>query len=208
MFSTLLAASSLVVLATAQVPTTPSPVFIKTGVDPTYCLGTLGSANNDAVAVLLCNVDDANQKWSFANGTVSVNGNMCLDVTDGSDVDGAKLQVYSCTEGNTNQQWYYTGDNRFVPYFPLSEQLLTRFDCYGLIGSRGRTTASASTSRTAVLRVAKPPTQSLSSGRVLTGTRTKSGTPSPLPPIRRPHPLPKLRPLNFEDCARELRNDS
>lgn len=41
-------------------------------------------------------------------------GNKCLDVTNGLTVDGTKLQIWTCTSGNTNQQFYYTVCLRFL----------------------------------------------------------------------------------------------
>ena len=43
---------------------------------------------------------------------MKVFGDKCLDVKDGSEAEGAALQIYSCSEGSANQQFYYTGDYR------------------------------------------------------------------------------------------------
>ncbi|KAG7087961.1 hypothetical protein E1B28_012002 [Marasmius oreades] len=37
----------------------------------------------------------------------------CLDVTDGINADGTKLQVWACVNGSTNQQWISTTDLTF-----------------------------------------------------------------------------------------------
>jgi hypothetical protein len=67
------------------------------------------SANNDGAAVILqtC-TGSANQKWTFTGGTITAFGNKCLDVTKGVDQDGTKLQVWTCSANNANQQWYYS----------------------------------------------------------------------------------------------------
>ncbi|KAJ7161837.1 ricin B lectin domain-containing protein [Mycena crocata] len=36
------------------------------------------------------------------------NGEMCLDLTDGSKANRTPLQIWKCTAGNTNQIWTYT----------------------------------------------------------------------------------------------------
>jgi hypothetical protein len=113
MFAQILAISSLAVLASAQVPPNANPVTLRPGINNGYCLEALGQVNFAAVSVLPC-TGAANQQWTFQNGAVSIFGNKCLDVTNGNDVDGAPLQLYDCTTGDTNQQWYYTGDERLV----------------------------------------------------------------------------------------------
>jgi hypothetical protein len=37
----------------------------------------------------------------------------CIDVTGGVNADGTKLQIWTCTEGNTNQQWISVSDFTF-----------------------------------------------------------------------------------------------
>jgi hypothetical protein len=53
-------------------------------------------------------------QWNFTNGTVRAFRNKCLDVTNGKDANGVQLQIWTCFKGNTNQQWYYTGDHRYI----------------------------------------------------------------------------------------------
>ncbi len=75
------------------------------------------ASNADGAFVTLqpCTGADA-QKWTFANGQVKIFGNSkCLDVTDGVNNDGTKLQIWSCAgSSNANQQWFYTGDYRLA----------------------------------------------------------------------------------------------
>ena len=53
----------------------------------------------------------------FQDGQVQLNGTKCLDVINGVNADGTKLQIWDC-EINTavNQQFIYTafGDNQWV----------------------------------------------------------------------------------------------
>jgi len=49
---------------------------------------------------------------------VQVFGNKCLDVTDGVNADGVKMQIWSCWGQNPNQQWYY--DKACFPPFPMA----------------------------------------------------------------------------------------
>lgn len=115
MFSQILAVSSLALLVSAQVPPNSigHPVTLSPGINNGFCLAALGQVDFSSLSVLPCS-GAANQQWTFQNGTVSIFGNQCLDVKDGNNVDGAPLQLYECTAGNTNQQWYYTVDNRLV----------------------------------------------------------------------------------------------
>lgn len=36
-------------------------------------------------------------------------GSLCMDVTDGSTANGARLQVWTCASGNANQQFSHSG---------------------------------------------------------------------------------------------------
>ena len=59
----------------------------------------------------------SDQEWTFTNGAVTLyNGAKCLDVTNGNNFNGNKLQVWDCGSGNPNQNFYYTGygDNQYV----------------------------------------------------------------------------------------------
>ena len=65
----------------------------------------------------------ATQAWTFSAGapagtgtggvgTIKIFGNKCLDVTNGVDQSGTKLQIFTCGSGNINQQWQVsTGDS-------------------------------------------------------------------------------------------------
>jgi hypothetical protein len=38
---------------------------------------------------------------------IRIFGDKCLDVTDGNGTDGTWLQIWTCYNGNPNQQWQY-----------------------------------------------------------------------------------------------------
>ncbi|KAJ7875056.1 ricin B lectin domain-containing protein [Mycena leptocephala] len=42
-------------------------------------------------------------------GALKIFGDKCLDVKDGVNADGTKLQIWTCAAGNTNQQWISAG---------------------------------------------------------------------------------------------------
>lgn len=67
------------------------------------------ASNNDGAAVTIQScTGSAAQKWTFAgNGQVTVYGNKCLDVTDGKNADGTKMQIWTCSTNNPNQKWDY-----------------------------------------------------------------------------------------------------
>jgi len=81
--------------------------------------------NSDGAAVVLepcLGVGSPAQSWSFQAGapvdigtggvgTIKIFGDKCLDVTDGVDASGTKLQIYGCATGNTNQMWQLTTDD-------------------------------------------------------------------------------------------------
>lgn len=71
--------------------------------------------NGNGVQLQSC-VGAPNQQWRFENGQVKIHGNKCLDVVDGANVNGVKLQVWDCDANNPNQKFWYTawGDNQCV----------------------------------------------------------------------------------------------
>jgi len=82
------------------------------------------ASNTDGATVTLqqCVLGSANQAWTFSAGspfsegtngqggigTVKIFGNKCLDVTNGVDASGTKLQIFGCSTGNKNQMWQLT----------------------------------------------------------------------------------------------------
>ena len=70
--------------------------------------------NGAPVQITDCTGGD-DQEWKFGpNGAISLyNGAKCLDVTNGANTNGNKLQVWNCAK-NYNQEFDYTnyGDNQ------------------------------------------------------------------------------------------------
>lgn len=68
--------------------------------------------NNQPVVVDFEDLDIIDGEDWIYNGSqlTSWSGAFCLDVTDGVDADGTKLQIYECTSGNTNQEWVFNSD--------------------------------------------------------------------------------------------------
>ncbi|KAJ7635006.1 hypothetical protein FB45DRAFT_1025905 [Roridomyces roridus] len=71
---------------------------IRPNASGTTCLTAASNANGAKVVVQPCN-GSPNQSWTQNGQTLLVNGNMCLDVTDGNTNDGAKMQIWACTPG-------------------------------------------------------------------------------------------------------------
>ncbi|KAG7087988.1 hypothetical protein E1B28_012027 [Marasmius oreades] len=79
--------------------------------------GCISASSNTAGAPVVihdCNTEDvANHSWDLSLFTrqdagpqqVKVFGNKCLDVVNGVNADGAKVQIWDCIDGNTNQLW-------------------------------------------------------------------------------------------------------
>jgi hypothetical protein len=102
-----LAITTITTPVSAQTPSYLSPVLLEPALDSTKCLTASSNTNGAAVSIQPCTGSDA-QKWSFVNGAVSVfGGGKCLDVKDGVNADGTKLQVWDCVGGSTNQQFWY-----------------------------------------------------------------------------------------------------
>ncbi|EJD01735.1 carbohydrate-binding module family 13 protein [Fomitiporia mediterranea MF3/22] len=108
-------ASVLVAAVSAQTPRFLSPVLLEPGNNSGKCLTAASNSNGAQVTIQACTGADA-QQWTFESGSVKLfNKTKCLDVTNGANVDGTKLQIWDCSNnGNQNQQFYYTGDNRLA----------------------------------------------------------------------------------------------
>lgn len=108
-------ASLLVGAVSAQTPAYLSPVLLEPGNNAGKCLTAASNSNGAAVSIQSCTGADA-QQWTFNGGSVKLFSNTkCLDVIGGVNADGTKLQIWDCsTNNNPNQQFYYTGDYRYV----------------------------------------------------------------------------------------------
>jgi len=85
------------------------------------CMAVKGTiANGAAVNVQPCSVNAAQRLWVAANGgsntgtgkttSIKIGAESCLDVVDGKDQNGSKLQVWKCYAGSKNQQFQINGD--------------------------------------------------------------------------------------------------
>ncbi|KAJ7334733.1 ricin B lectin domain-containing protein [Mycena albidolilacea] len=81
-----------------------------------FCVGAASNADGAAVVLLGCGISNAgpnfpngNYNWTapFAplTGTIKTFDNKCLDVPNGNNANGQKLQIWTCADGNTNQQF-------------------------------------------------------------------------------------------------------
>ncbi|KAJ7189513.1 hypothetical protein GGX14DRAFT_408740 [Mycena pura] len=99
--STILASAFLVLQVNAQQP----PLWPTGG-----CLSASSNADGAAVVIEMCSAPTAGNSWVVPNGNnaagpLQIFGNKCLDVTDGVNADGTRLQIWTCASGNTNQLW-------------------------------------------------------------------------------------------------------
>ncbi|KAF8196329.1 ricin B lectin domain-containing protein [Mycena galopus ATCC 62051] len=84
------------------------------------CIAVADNADGEPLIIHNCNTENlANQDWDLSFFTrqnagpqqIKVFGDKCIDVTDGANADGTKLQIWTCAEGNTNQQWVSVTDS-------------------------------------------------------------------------------------------------
>lgn len=96
------------VVADAQTnPAYQGELLVQPGNHNGKCMTVASNSDGAIVTLQTCN-GAAEQKWTFGDGTIKAFGNKCLDVTDGSTADGTKLQVWTCSSGNTNQRFTYS----------------------------------------------------------------------------------------------------
>ncbi|KAI5120318.1 hypothetical protein M0805_000378 [Coniferiporia weirii] len=98
----------------AQTPSYLSPVLLEPGNDAGMCLTAANNTNGAQVSIQPCTGAES-QQWTFEGGSVKLYSNAkCLDVTNGADADGTKLQIWDCSANDANQQFYYTTDYRLA----------------------------------------------------------------------------------------------
>ncbi|KAF8155348.1 carbohydrate-binding module family 13 protein [Mycena galopus ATCC 62051] len=106
------ALSLLVTLAKAQTPAYQGALLIEPGLNNGKCLTAASNTDGAIVTIQPC-TGASTQKWTFTGGSVKIFSNTkCLDVTGGSTANGNKLQIWTCSSNNANQQFYYSGDYR------------------------------------------------------------------------------------------------
>ncbi|QRW20289.1 ricin-type beta-trefoil lectin domain protein [Rhizoctonia solani] len=95
-------------LAAAQYPAYTGQLLVSPGSNAGKCLD---AENRDGAPVKIADCNgSANQKWSFGSKShvVKIHGNKCLDVKDGVNADGTKLQIWTCNESSQNQKFWYS----------------------------------------------------------------------------------------------------
>ncbi|KAF7294644.1 Glycoside hydrolase/deacetylase [Mycena indigotica] len=89
-------------------PPTPEPLtnqYIHPMANSGKCLAVASNSDGAAVTVQDCQTSNS-QAWTITGtGLISIYGNKCLDVPSGSTALGTKLQVWTCSQSNANQQW-------------------------------------------------------------------------------------------------------
>jgi hypothetical protein len=103
-----LAALATVTLVKAQTgsPTYLGALLVQPGATSSLCLSAASDTDGAIVTTETCTGANT-QKWTFADGALKTLTNKCLDVKDGNTTNGAKLQIWTCFSGSTNQQFYY-----------------------------------------------------------------------------------------------------
>ncbi|KAJ7258092.1 ricin B lectin domain-containing protein [Mycena haematopus] len=98
-----------------------NPAFANAGIQG--CIGAAENADAQPLIVHNCATENvSNLDWDLSFFTaqsaagpqqIEVFGDKCVDVTGGADQNGTPLQVWTCTTGNTNQQWISLTDSTF-----------------------------------------------------------------------------------------------
>ncbi|KAJ7202644.1 ricin B lectin domain-containing protein [Mycena pura] len=85
--------------------------LIKTSQDlPGECVTMTSNADGAPVQIRECDYRHGNpaQEWAF-NGSIMFQGDKCIDVTDGVNANGVRLQTWTCVDGAANQQFLHQG---------------------------------------------------------------------------------------------------
>ncbi|KAG7087982.1 hypothetical protein E1B28_012022 [Marasmius oreades] len=96
--------SAFVAVATALRIVSDNPAFPAAGRQG--CITASSNTTGAAVVIQDC-TNLVEQDWTFVENSapqqLRVLGDKCVDVIDGNNADGAKLQIWTCVAGNTNQ---------------------------------------------------------------------------------------------------------
>lgn len=77
---------------------------IMTAKDNSKCLSAVENKDGAAVVLADCN-GDPSQAWVLDGTQLVVHGDKCLDVTEGRNEKGTKLQIWTCIAGGSNQMF-------------------------------------------------------------------------------------------------------
>lgn len=107
-----------------------TPTLIQTFiVNPRFAPCLQASGNYDGAPVTIANCgtfNGAQREWIVVKGgaeegttnkgpvtQIKIYGDKCLDVPNGNNSNGQKLQIWTCYDGNNNQKWRVNGDGAF-----------------------------------------------------------------------------------------------
>ncbi|KAJ7092400.1 ricin B lectin domain-containing protein [Mycena belliarum] len=118
MISPALVALSVFALSAAAVEIQSlNSAFFNAGIQG--CISVANNTDGSPVVIHDCNTEaPANQDWKLSFFTrqpagpqpITIFGNKCIDVTNGVNADGTKLQIWTCVPGSTNQQFISLND--------------------------------------------------------------------------------------------------
>ncbi|KAF7358746.1 hypothetical protein MSAN_01213600 [Mycena sanguinolenta] len=96
---------------TTTPPPTATGTYIHPTADSTKCLTAASNADGAAVEIEDCvSAGSTSQAWTYTNENLQIFGNKCLDVTNGNTASGTPMQIWTCTAGDTNQEWTLAGN--------------------------------------------------------------------------------------------------
>ncbi|KIY43865.1 macrofage activating glyco protein [Fistulina hepatica ATCC 64428] len=104
----------LAILVHAQEPAYTGELWIEPLLGSAYCLTATSNYDGAAVTIEACVTGSSSQKWFFGNSNVRIYDDKCLDIINGVNADGTKLQIWTCASGDVNQQFYYTSDHHLA----------------------------------------------------------------------------------------------
>ncbi|KAF9267204.1 hypothetical protein L218DRAFT_941778 [Marasmius fiardii PR-910] len=97
-------------------PTSGTLAAVRQTHEPEFCLSPSSNSDGASVVLAACTSTTAGLTWALpavgsgTSGLLSTfNGGKCLDVPGGNSANGNRLQVWTCSGGNANQQWIIDG---------------------------------------------------------------------------------------------------
>ncbi|EJD45992.1 hypothetical protein AURDEDRAFT_113887 [Auricularia subglabra TFB-10046 SS5] len=88
----------------------PTGKLIKSQANTNKCITAASNADGAKLTISDCN-NSAGQLFTQSGNTLKVFGDKCIDVTEGVNAKGTKLQIWTCSSTNQNQMWTYNNNN-------------------------------------------------------------------------------------------------
>lgn len=108
---------------TTTASSTHTGSYIKPKDHQNLCISAKENKDGAEVVLTDCSDSDQGQDWTINGTEYTVFGDKCLDVTEGRNENGNKLQIWSCISGGSNQIFSENKQNSHIHWFEFGKCL-------------------------------------------------------------------------------------